>query len=108
MAEALRITLIGMGLVFGAMALVLGTMLLLARIRDPQSAEDAAKEATELEAPQADERADKLRVAVIAAAIARARSQTAATPGAAAATGAPSPWMALYRNRQLNSALRRK
>jgi Na+-transporting methylmalonyl-CoA/oxaloacetate decarboxylase gamma subunit len=108
MVEVLRITLIGMGLVFGAMALVLGTMLLLARIRDPQPAEEAAGEASEPEPPEADERAARLRVAAIAAAVARARSQTPAASGAASATGAPNPWTALHRNRQLNSAPRKR
>ena len=89
MNEVLRITVVGMGLVFAAMALVLGAMLLLARLRDPEPAHEAAETAAE-GSPRDDERAIKLRVAMIAAAIARA--QAIGTPQMPATSNAPSPW----------------
>jgi hypothetical protein len=98
MTEALRITLIGMSLVFAAMALVLVAMLLLVRPRDAERILPTAS----------DDPATKLRVAMIAAAIARARSQTAPAPTLLREHSAPSPWWAHHQTRQLNSLLRNR
>lgn len=110
MVEVLQITAVGMGLVFAAMGLVLGTMLLLTRIRDPHEAADDVQAAS-----GADE---KRRVAVVAAAVARARASATrrgeVTPplpppeGETTSPLRPGPWLAYYRNRQLNSRSRHK
>ncbi len=107
MTEALRITLIGMSLVFAAMALVLVAMLLLVRLRDAEPEAETAG-ADRLPPAASDDPSSKLRVAMIAAAIARARSQTAPAPTLLREPSAPSPWWAHHQTRQLYSLLRKR
>lgn len=106
MIEAVRITLMGMGLVFAAMALVLGAMLVLTQIRISQQPAQEAPGADETQAAD-DEHAVRARVAVIAAAIARAQAQQTPRLGAAPDAGALSPWLAFHRNRQLDRRWRK-
>jgi Na+-transporting methylmalonyl-CoA/oxaloacetate decarboxylase gamma subunit len=105
MAEALRITGLGMGLVFAAMALVLVAMMLLVRLRDAKP-ETEAEPASAEETSGVDERASKLRVAIIAAAIARARSHTMPALSAPAEANAPSPWWTQHHTARLTSSRR--
>lgn len=100
MGEALRITAIGMGLVFTAMALVLAAMVLLVRLRDTKPEAKTAETTTE-ETPPVDERAAKLRVAMIAAAIARAQSHATPALTLPPASRASSSWWAHHHVRQL-------
>ncbi len=104
--EVLRIAGVGMGLVFAAMALVLVAMVLLTRLRD---AEPQAKEAKGEGTPKVDERAIKFRVAMIAAAIARARSQDrlpSATLNIPPVPATANLWWAHHHVRQLDPARR--
>jgi Na+-transporting methylmalonyl-CoA/oxaloacetate decarboxylase gamma subunit len=107
MTEALRITLIGMGLVFAAMALVLAAMLLLVRLRDAEPEVETADSERVLPAAS-DDASSKLCVAMIAAAMARARSQAAPPPTPLREAGAPSLWWAHHQTRQLYSLLRKR
>lgn len=95
-----------MGLVFAAMALVLAAMMLLTRLRD---AGPQAKETKGEGTPKVDEHAIKLRVAMIAAAIARAKSQTrpsSITANTAPAPAATSSWWAHHHVRRLDPVRR--
>jgi Na+-transporting methylmalonyl-CoA/oxaloacetate decarboxylase gamma subunit len=107
MADALRITGLGMGLVFAAMALVLVAMVLLVRLRDAEPDTEAEPAAAE-ETSGIDERASQLRVAIIAAAIARARALDSDILKLPASSSTPSPWWAHHQTRQLNSLLRKR
>lgn len=107
MIDAVRITVMGMGLVFAAMALVLGAMLVLTQIRVSQ--QPASQEAPGADETQMadDEHAARARVAVIAAAIARAQAQPLSQPVHSASAGSISPWLAFHRNRQLDRRWRK-
>ncbi len=107
MTEALRISLIGMGLVFAAMALVLVAMLLFARLR-AAGPEVETVDAERVPQAASDDASSKLRVAMIAAAMARARSQAAPPPPPLREAGAPSLWWAHHQTRQLYSVLRKR
>lgn len=105
MADALRITGLGMGLVFAAMALVLVAMILLVRLRD---AEPEAASATTAETSGIDEHASKLRVAIIAAAIVRARALDSGTLSLPATSTAPSPWWTYHHHTARLASSRRQ
>jgi Na+-transporting methylmalonyl-CoA/oxaloacetate decarboxylase gamma subunit len=104
MADALRITGLGMGLVFAAMALVLVAMILLVRLRD---AEPEAESAATGETSGTDEHATKLRVAIIAAAMARVRALDSSTLSLPATSTTLSPWWTHHHTARLASSRRR-
>lgn len=106
--QGLLITLIGMGLVFVALILLWGMMALMGRIPTRERntpAEDAAAPAEETPAPSADARALHACAAAAAVAAALALQQRSARP-ASAAQPALTPWQAVRRAAQLNSAAR--
>jgi hypothetical protein len=103
MADTLRITLAGMGLVFAAMVLVLVAMVLLVRLRD--AGLDAQATAVGQASPDVGERALKLRVAVMAAAIACAQADATRTLNLPN-TPAANSWWAHHHIRQLDNAPR--
>ena len=107
MNEALRISLIGMGPVFAAMALVLVAMLLFVRLRAAEP-EVETVDAERVLPAASDDASSKLRVAMIAAAMARVRSQVASPPPPLREASAPSLWWAHHQTRQLYSLLRKR
>ncbi len=100
---SLVITLIGMAVVFVAMALIYGSMQLLTAVAKDKVKQDrppASQLDEPAEARQPDD-ADRLRAAAIAVAVARARRTR--NTGSATSSPVPSttPWGEYYRHRQL-------
>jgi Na+-transporting methylmalonyl-CoA/oxaloacetate decarboxylase gamma subunit len=101
---ALQITLVGMGLVFGAIVVVIGLMALLVRVTGPRP-ERAAARAGRLAAPEsaaAEEIDRKRQAAAVAVAVALKQSGGFAPhPMPVARKGQVSPWQAAMRGRSL-------
>jgi Na+-transporting methylmalonyl-CoA/oxaloacetate decarboxylase gamma subunit len=106
LVTTLYVTVLGMAVVFAAMGLILGSMVLLTRLAKdrpgpPSGDETELESPAESERPAAPGRQAQLRAVAIAVALARARRSQ--EPEEIDAEALVTPWGDYYRRRQLHS-----